>query len=226
MVTSNIPHNWRVIDSTNEVESAQMRSFSHLVTDAGLGRLTHSTIQLARELKGSFSKAIFWSPSQESRLDYFDQHRSTFVTENPSDFGLSFLTFETVEKLAEALSSTLVLYGFREATQTLYCNRFVDGQPKLAWCDSLRPGPSFAREYRADGSATGMDPRQYASAALDVDDNQHRIDRRAFLTKQLEDFGIEDPMIPPNPSSRSASLYLSRDQIELADFDGNERLNA
>lgn len=101
------------------------------------------------------------------------------------------VTDATAERLSELLDVDALHFGYDPARLTLHLTRLAGGMPDFAWCDSRRPGPSYALNFTDDGRCTRRDPRHFALDALGLSEETSKFDRVTFLETQLADFGID-----------------------------------
>lgn len=117
----------------------------------------------------------------------------TLVTEPGVPFDDRFLTAASSEALVDRLDCDGIHFGHEPARGTLHLTRYIAGQPAFSWCDSLRPGPSFALEFHRDGRCTESDPRKFALARLGFEDEADAFDRLTFVQRELTRFGLRQP---------------------------------
>jgi len=101
------------------------------------------------------------------------------------------VTDATAERLSELLDADALHFGYDPARLTLHLTRLAGGMPDFAWCDSRRPGPSYALNFSDNGRCTRRDPRHFALDALGLSEETSQFDRVTFLETQLADFGLD-----------------------------------
>lgn len=121
----------------------------------------------------------------------------TLVGEPDVAFEDRFVTAASSEAIAEYLETHGVHFGHDPAAGSLHLTRYEEGVPDFTWCDSLRPGPSFALTFHSDGRCTEEDPRSFALRRMlddptrDVDSSVDVcLDRRAFVQTELSAIGL------------------------------------
>jgi hypothetical protein len=114
----------------------------------------------------------------------------TYVGEPEVDPSDRFLTPDTVEAIFGLLACDGVFYGYEPSGGTLHVATFDRGLLALSWCDSLEPGPSFARQFFRDGRCRQEDPRLFALAELGLPEDSPTLDRFAFVESVLAEHGV------------------------------------
>lgn len=95
------------------------------------------------------------------------------------------------EALVEELGCDGAFFGYDPAAGTLHLTMFSDGAPDFAWCDSLKPGPSYAMVFDGDGRCTEEDPRRYALRMLELPETSPFLDRYQFVLSRLKGLGLD-----------------------------------
>lgn len=124
------------------------------------------------------------------------------VGEPQVEFEDRFITAASSEALVEYLGTQGVHFGHDPTTGSLHLTRYEEGVPDFTWCDSLRPGPSFALTFHADGRCTEEDPRRFALRRMVADETSGCLDRRAFIEHELASIGLT--VIDPDFASLGA----------------------
>jgi len=128
----------------------------------------------------------------ESHLLRFARNGKFVLAAEPDvAFEERFVTAASCEALAERLGTDAAHFGHDPSAASLHLTRFTDGSPDFTWCDSLRPGPSFALSFHDDGRCTEEDPRRFALRRLGRRDDRACLDRTVFLERELASMGLE-----------------------------------
>jgi hypothetical protein len=114
----------------------------------------------------------------------------TLVGEPGIDFEDRFITAASSEAVAEALGCEAVHFGHDPTAASLHLTRYTAQGPEFTWCDSLRPGPSFALTFHDDGRCTEQDPRQFALDRSGAAADRTCLNRRTFVEEELASFGL------------------------------------
>ncbi len=130
-----------------------------------------------------------WGPGA---IHFADLDGSIVVSEPGVDLDDRFLHDASADAIVGLLAQDGAFFGHNPASGLIHITTFELGAPKLAWYDSIEPGPSFARLFLEDGRCTDEDPRDYALAALDMPATSPLLDRYKFVESVLEPFGIKE----------------------------------
>lgn len=107
----------------------------------------------------------------------------------PLDEG--FLRHETADPVAGLLAADGAFFGHDPDIGLMHLTTFDTGAPRLAWFDSLEPGPSFARHFDDQGQCTEEDPRLFALRRLGMPETSPLLDRYAFVEHVLGELAID-----------------------------------
>ncbi len=173
-------------------EHCEWPPFTQLAVDASVEEVTTALEEVAREFDLPCHPIHRAAPGHEHTVSFARDSELTLVGEPDVEFDRRFVTAASSEALVEHLDTRAVHIGHDPPTGSLHLTKFVGGAPEFTWCDSLKPGPSFALRFHADGRCTEQDPRRFAIERLDIEYSaEHYLDRRAFIGEELRDFGIE-----------------------------------
>jgi hypothetical protein len=130
--------------------------------------------------------------AEDSHPLWIAHHRGLILLGEPGvERDARFVTDATSERLSEILGADALHYGYDPAGMTMHLTLLRRGLPDYAWCDSRRPGPSYALSFSADGRCTRRDPRTFALDRLGLSEEVEQFDRTRFLQTQLAKFGID-----------------------------------
>jgi hypothetical protein len=201
-------HRWQLIDETGRRDFLVNRrtgsvtspthsgcgdwpAFTQLALDADLDTVAGAVDPVAQEFERECQPLRSATPEQAHTLQLATSSGLTLLAEPSIDFEERFVTAASSEALVERLEVDGVHFGFDPSSDTLHLTRFSSGYPDFTWCDSLRPGPSFALIFHEDGRCTEEDPRSFAKRHLDLRSDTDVLDRHAFVYRVLESLGLE-----------------------------------
>jgi hypothetical protein len=218
-------HRWQLIDETGRRDflvnrrtgsvTSQTHSgrgswpaFTQLALDADLDAVASAVDPVAQEFERECRLLQSSATEQAHTLQLATSAGLTLLAEPSIDFEERFVTAASSEALVERLEVDGVHFGFDPSSDTLHLTRFSSGFPDFTWCDSLRPGPSFALIFHEDGRCTEEDPRSFARRSLGLHGDADVLDRRAFLFTILDDFGLDavDPDFSDTPADRAFAI--------------------
>jgi hypothetical protein len=218
-------HRWQLIDETGRRDflvnrrtgsvTSQTHSgrgnwpaFTQLALDADLDAVASAVDPVAQEFERECRRLQSSATEQAHTLQLATSSGLTLLAEPSIDFEERFVTAASSEALVERLEVDGVHFGFDPSSDTLHLTRFSSGYPDFTWCDSLRPGPSFALVFHEDGRCTEEDPRSFAKDYLGLRGDTEMLDRRAFVSRVLETLGLEkvDPDLHETVAKRQYAI--------------------
>ena len=220
-------HRWQLIDEkgrrdflvnrrtgavTSEQDIPQDHSnwppFTQLALRADIDAVSRGIDPVAEEFNRDCRALQAPGREQAHTLQLARSDGLTLLAEPSIDFQERFVTAASSEALVEQLQADGLHFGFDPSSDTLHLTRFIGGYPDFTWCDSLRPGPSFALVFHEDGRCTEEDPRRFARRHLGLEGDTDTLDRRAFLLSILHEFGLEavDPDFADTVADRQFAI--------------------
>lgn len=175
--------------------------FSQLVVDANLRHLLKALQTTARvnglDLEDVSTQPEAWS----SALVIVRNGASLIVADTDLDTDFQLLHDEAASQIAGLLACNAAFFGHEISAGTVFISTWEMGAINLTWCDSVEPGPSFARVFHRNGTCTEEDPRDFALRALDMPATSPLLDRYAFVEFLLKPFGIQEvrPLVDDLP---------------------------
>ena len=164
--------------------------FTQLALDADIDEAAGAIDPVATEFERECRPLQTCGSGQTHTLQLAHVDGLTLLGEPCIDFEERFVTAASSEALVERLEVDGLHFGFDPSSDTLHLTRFSAGYPDFTWCDSLKPGPSFALIFHDDGRCTEEDPRRFARRELGLGADADLLDRRAFLYSVMEEFGL------------------------------------
>ncbi len=115
----------------------------------------------------------------------------TVVGEPGVDLEERVMALRWTEALLGELGCDGAFFGYDPEAGTLHLTVFSDGRAEFAWCDSLRPGPSYAMVFDDEGKCREEDPRRFALRMLEMPETSPLLDRYRFVWSNLERLGLD-----------------------------------
>ncbi|MEZ4460310.1 MAG: hypothetical protein R3E66_11405 [bacterium] len=175
--------------------------FVQLAVDASLNHVLKA-VETTAMVNGLDLEDVSTRPDAwDSALVIVRNGASLILAETDPDADYHFLHDESASQVAGLLACNAAFYGHETSSGTVFVSTWETGAIDLTWCDSLEPGPSFARVFHRNGTCTEEDPRGFALRALDMPATSPLLDRYAFVEFLLKPFGIEEmhPVIDELP---------------------------
>jgi hypothetical protein len=167
-------------------------AFTQLAIRAGLEEVVAAVPAVADEFDLP-CRRITEPQAPEEHVLWFARDGDLVLAAEPDvEFENRFVTAASSEALAEHLATDAVHFGHDPSAESLHLTKYRDGTPVYTWCDSLRPGPSFALTFHDNGRCTEEDPRQFALRRVDGSGHSSALDRTAFLEQELAETGLSE----------------------------------
>lgn len=180
-------------------------AFTQFAVRESVEALRDAIIGVTREFALPCTEVDVGHSEREHRVELIERGELVYLGEPGISFDDRFVTAASSEAIAERLGADGVHFGHEPSAGSLHLTKFQAGSPVFTWCDSLRPGPSFALTFHQDGRCTEQDPRRFALQRMGGD-GTGCLDRRAFVLSELELFGVER-VDPAFESQAPAAVY-------------------
>lgn len=167
-------------------------AFTQLAIRASIDELVAAIRAVADEFDLPCRRVTEPQGSDDHLLEFARDGDLVLAAEPEVEFENRFVTAASSEALAEHLETDAVHFGHDPSAKSLHLTKYRDGAPDFTWCDSLRPGPSFALTFHADGRCTEEDPRQFALRRLGGSGDTSCLDRTEFLEEELASIGMTE----------------------------------
>ncbi len=166
-------------------------SFTQLAVRASVHEVAEALCQVADDFDRHCEQLTAPPDEREHGIHLAHRDGITIVSEPGIDFEKRFITAASAEAITKYLERDGIHFGYDATSGTLYLTEFDEGAPDFTWCDSARPGPSFALDFQEDGRCTEEEPRPFALRHVDRPNDASELDRRAFVAARLERLGLE-----------------------------------
>jgi hypothetical protein len=192
--------------------------FTQLAVRAPVDAVTDALCRVADDFERHCERLGSLPEEHEHGVHVAHREGITLLSEPGIAFEKRFVTAAASEAITEYLGRDGIHFGHDPTSETLYVTEFEDGEPDFTWCDSARPGPSFALDFQEDGHCTEEDPRPFALRHVDRPEDASHLDRRAFVASRLERLGIDtlDPTFEAFETVVAFKLKASSSRAEIS----------